>query len=67
MNEEEALQALEIEPFEGTRVVAIGPSTIQRSWNASRVFFAMRGWLTVDGRLTADEASALLTRIAADR
>jgi hypothetical protein len=57
----------EIEPFEGTRVVAIGPSTIQRSWNASRVFFAMRGWLTVESRLTPDEASALLTRIAAAR
>jgi hypothetical protein len=54
----------EIEPFEGTRVVAVGPSSIQRSWNAGRIFDGMHGWLTVDGRLTADDVASLLDRIA---
>jgi hypothetical protein len=57
----------EIERFEGTRLVAIGPSTIQRSWNSARIFHPMHGWVAVDRKLSKDEAHGLLARIAAAR
>ena len=53
----------DIVPFEGTRVVLIGPTTIQRGWNASRIFSGMRGTLVNEGRLDDASASALVGRI----
>jgi hypothetical protein len=57
----------EVEPFAGTRLIAVGPSTIQRSWNSERVFAGMHGWLRVERALTGAEASTLLAEIAAAR
>ncbi len=57
----------EIEAFEGTRLIAIGPSTMQRSWNAGRIFYGMPGWLRVERGLTPGEAEALLSRISESR
>jgi hypothetical protein len=53
----------DIARFEGTRIVLIGPSTIQRSWNAGRVFSAMEGRLEPGGELAPEEAAALLERL----
>jgi hypothetical protein len=55
----------EIATFEGTRLIAVGPSTIQRSWNAPRIFAGMTGWLRVEERLPTPEAVALLARMVA--
>lgn len=53
----------DIEPFEGARVILIGPSSIQRSWNAQRVFPAMRGGLSELRAMQSAEVDGLLTRI----
>jgi hypothetical protein len=55
----------DIAAFEGTRVVLIGPSTIERSWNANRVFPGMVGRLEGPTPLAPDEARGLLSRIGA--
>jgi hypothetical protein len=55
----------DIAPFEGTRIVLLGDTTIQRSWNGGRIFPFMRASFRVDRTLTAEEASGWLTRIAA--
>lgn len=46
--------------FDGTRVVLIGPSTMQRSWNAQRVFPGMVGRLEGPVHLAEAEVVALL-------
>jgi hypothetical protein len=53
----------DIAKLEGTRVVLIGPSTIQRGWNAGRVFSGMPGKLEPRGTLSAAEAGALLAKM----
>jgi hypothetical protein len=53
----------DIEPFDGLRVVLIGPSTIHRSWNSGRVFPAMPGRLVGEADLSAAEVRALLGTI----
>jgi hypothetical protein len=54
----------EITHFDGTRVILIGPSAIQRSWNAPRVFPGMHGVLDLLGVMSADESQALLAEIS---
>lgn len=53
----------DIAAFEGTRVVLIGPSTIERSWNANRVFPGMVGKLEGPTRVAPDEVRSLLSRM----
>jgi hypothetical protein len=55
----------EVDRFEGTRLIAVGPSTIQRSWNAPRIFDGMHGWLRVEGVVAPAEVEALLGRMRA--
>jgi hypothetical protein len=55
----------DIPPFEGTRVVLLGPPPYQRSWNAGRRFADMAGDLRVERILTRGEVRELLGRIAA--
>jgi hypothetical protein len=52
----------EIEPFEGARVILIGPSTYTRSWDAGRMFPGLRASFTVEGRLP--DAAAVIGEIA---
>jgi hypothetical protein len=53
----------DIAAFEGTRVVLIGLSTIQRSWNAGRVFSAMTPKLESLGAMAQDEVRSLLAKM----
>lgn len=55
----------DIELFEGTRVVLIGESTIQRSWNAQRVFPGMNGRLDGPELLSPAVVGAMLDRMRA--
>jgi hypothetical protein len=55
----------DIPPFEGTRVVLLGPPPYPRSWTAGRRFDAMPGDLRVERILALDEVRDLLGRIAA--
>ena len=55
----------DIAPFEGTRVVLIGPSTIERSWNANRVFPGMIGRLEGPTPMAQVEVRGLLERMTA--
>jgi hypothetical protein len=57
----------DIEPFEGTRVVLIGPSMIERGWNAQRVFPGMAANLDGPIPLAQAEVHALLERMLAAR
>jgi len=50
----------DIAPFEGTRVVLVGPTTIRRGWNAGRVFSGMPGKLAPRGVLPRAEVDELL-------
>ena len=53
----------DIAVFEGTRVVLIGVSTIQRSWNAQRVFNGMHGRLDGPTQIAQEEVVALLEKM----
>lgn len=55
----------DIPPFEGTRIVLLGPPPYERSWTTGRKFPAMTGDLRVDKFLTTDEQRGILGRIAA--
>jgi hypothetical protein len=55
----------DIRPFEGVRVVLLGPPPYPRSWNAGRRFPSMPGELTVEHVLAPDVVSDWLARIAA--
>jgi hypothetical protein len=55
----------DIPPFEGTRVVLLGPPPYPRSWTAGRAFPVMAGDLRVEHILTRDEVCDHLGRIAA--
>jgi hypothetical protein len=55
----------DIRPFEGTRVVLLGPPPYARHWRAGRQFDGMVGELTVERALAADEVTGWLARIAA--
>jgi hypothetical protein len=55
----------DIAPFDGVRVVLIGPSTIHRSWSSQRVFPAMPGRLVREGDLPAAEVERLLAAMLA--
>jgi hypothetical protein len=51
----------DIEPFEGTRVVLVGPTSFERSWPANRVFPGMVGRLDGPTRMPDGEVRALLS------
>lgn len=53
----------DIAALEGTRVVLLGPSTIQRGWNAHRVFPGMPGKLEGPIAMDAAEVRALLAKM----
>jgi len=55
----------DIELFEGTRVVLIGESTIQRSWNGQRVFRGMNGRLDGPELLAPAVVGSMLDRMRA--
>lgn len=57
----------DIVPFNGTRIVLVGPSTIERSWDAPRVFPGMAGRLEPLGVLEPSEAKRLLAEMLAAR
>lgn len=54
----------DIVPFQGTRVILIGPPPYARSWNSGRFFPAMVGELEVMRQLSAEEARDWLDRLA---
>ncbi|MCI0703996.1 MAG: hypothetical protein L0241_23300 [Planctomycetia bacterium] len=54
----------DILPFEGVRVVLIGPPPYSRSWNACRRFPSMAGSLTVEQILAPDVVRGWLARIS---
>jgi hypothetical protein len=54
----------DIVPFQGTRVVLIGPPPYARSWNSGRFFPAMVGEMEVIRHLSAEEARDWLNRLA---
>ncbi len=55
----------DIPPFEGVRVVLIGPSSYVRTWNGIRMFPGMAGDLRVLEKLDAAQVASWLQRIAA--
>lgn len=54
----------DIVPFQGTRVVLIGPPPYARSWNSGRFFPAMVGEMEVIRHLSAEEARDWINRLA---
>jgi hypothetical protein len=54
----------EIVPFEGCRVVLLGPPPYERHWRAGRAFGGMTGELTVERQLSAAQVSDWLKRLA---
>jgi hypothetical protein len=54
----------DIPPFEGLRVVLLGPPPCERSWSPNRKFPALVGDLRVERILTPDEIRDLLGRIS---
>ncbi len=55
----------DIAPFEGTRVILVGPPPYARSWNAVRFFTDMTGELEVVRQLSGEETRDWLARLAA--
>jgi hypothetical protein len=56
----------DIPRHDGTRVVVLDPPAYRRSWNAGRLYPLMVPTLTVDARLSVDEAAAWLSTIKPD-
>ena len=54
----------DIVPFQGTRVILIGPPPYARSWNSGRFFPAIPGELEVVRHMSADEVRDWLDRLA---
>jgi hypothetical protein len=57
----------DIPVFEGRRVILMGPPTYPRSWRSQRMFTALKAELAIDQKLTADEVTAWLKRMASAR
>lgn len=53
----------EIEPFDGLRVLLLGPASYERTWNAGRLFPRMAGALVLEQILTAEAVRAWLARL----
>ena len=53
----------DIVPFEGRRIVLLGPSPYSRHWRAGRQFSGMTGELEVERTLPAADVKAWLTRL----
>ncbi|HVT97901.1 MAG TPA: hypothetical protein VHE33_10355 [Acidobacteriaceae bacterium] len=58
-------QPIDIQPFEGTRVILLGPAPYQRSWNAGRFFPHLSSELEVVEKLSEQQVNDWLTRIVA--
>lgn len=54
----------DIRPFEGTRVVLLGPAPYSRGWNAGRRFAHMPAECAVERELSASEVREWLARMA---
>ncbi|GCE29808.1 hypothetical protein KDA_52920 [Dictyobacter alpinus] len=57
-------QPAEIEPFEGTRIILLGPLHYAQSWNAGRYFPQLKGELEVLEKLSEQQARQWLSGIA---
>lgn len=57
-------QPADIEPFEGTRVVLLGPPPYNRSWNTGRFFRQINAELEVLEKMSEQQVKEWLTRIA---
>lgn len=57
----------EIESFEGVRLVLVGKSAILRSWSAGRIFNGLVATLVLERTLSAEEATAIISRLRAKR
>ena len=55
----------EIAPFEGRRVVLLGPPPYDRSWNSGRQFSGMFAEMTVERKLASSEVHDWRKRLAA--
>lgn len=56
----------DIDAFEGTRIVLLGPPSYQRTWNASRRFEALVADICVMNKLSLDDVRDWLCRLAAN-
>jgi len=56
-------QPADIEPFEGTRIILLGPPPYRRHWNAGRFFPQINGELEVLEKLPEEQVRQWLTRI----
>lgn len=54
----------DVAPFEGTRIILLGPPPYERTWNAGRHFPSMSGELQVARQLTDEETRQWLARLA---
>jgi hypothetical protein len=54
----------DIMPFEGQRIVLLGPPAYQRSWNCARLFDALPAYVRVEELLTPQAVEAWLRRLA---
>lgn len=55
----------DIPVFEGRRVILMGPPTYPRSWRSQRMFTDLKAELAIDQKLTGDEITDWLKRMAA--
>jgi hypothetical protein len=54
----------DIVPFAGTRIVLLGPSSIERNWNGGRIFAFMEATFRIVEKMTSETAVDWLNRIA---
>ena len=58
---------VDIPQFEGQRVVLLGPPSVERSWNAMRIFESVPAALKIEKTLSSDEVRTWLQKMAAAR
>ncbi|WP_254508002.1 hypothetical protein [Anatilimnocola floriformis] len=56
---------VDIPQFEGQRVVLLGPPSIERTWNALRIFEHVPASLKIEKTLSSDEVRGLVQKMAA--
>jgi hypothetical protein len=55
----------DIPQFEGQRVVLLGPPSLERSWNAMRIFESLPASLKIEKNLSSEEVRSWLQKFAA--
>jgi hypothetical protein len=55
----------DITPFNGIRVLLLGPPAVERSWNTARTFDRLRAYVRVEHTLTLEEVDNWMARFAA--